>query len=194
MTPATRHEATYRDATSDDIATLLALIGELAEYERLSHEAVATRADLHDSLFGATPRAHALLAERDGMTAGMAVFFFSFSTFTGRPSLYVEDVFVRSAHRGQGIGRGFFRRLAVRAVTERCGRMEWSVLDWNQPALDFYRALGAEPRAGWTTMRLVGDGLAKLADSGSGLPLRCPSGNPDGSSKPLAAAPDPPPA
>ncbi len=163
--------ATFRDATPADVPVLLALIAELAGYERLAHEAVASAADLHDSLFGAVPRAHALLAERDGAAAGMAVFFFSFSTFTGRPSLYVEDVFVRPAFRGQGIGRGFFRRLAARAVDERCGRMEWSVLDWNRPALDFYRALGAEPRAGWTTMRLVGVGLAEIAGSRAGL---CP--------------------
>ncbi len=171
MTPVSRDEATYRDATPDDVPALLALIGELAAYERLSHEAVASHADLHDSLFGATPRAHAMLAEQGGAVAGMAVFFFSFSTFTGRSSLYLEDVFVRPAHRGQGIGRGFFRRLAGRAVAERCGRMEWSVLDWNEPALAFYRALGAEPRAGWTTMRLVGDGLAGVAGSKAGL---CP--------------------
>ena len=163
MTPAT-----YRDATPADVPALLALIAELADYERLSHEAVATPADLHDSLFGATPRAHAMLAEQGGAVCGMAVFFFSFSTFTGRPSLYLEDVFVRPAHRGQGIGRGFFRRLAARAVEERCGRMEWSVLDWNEPALAFYRALGAEPRAGWTTMRLVGEGLARVAEASLG--------------------------
>ena len=166
MTPAI-----YRDATPDDVSALLALIAELAAYERLSREAVATHADLHESLFGPTPRAHALLAEQGGAVAGMAVFFFSFSTFTGRPSLYVEDVFVRPEHRGKGVGRGFFQRLAARAVAERCGRMEWSVLDWNEPALEFYRALGAEPRAGWTTMRLVGDGLAKVAGSKAGL---CP--------------------
>ncbi len=162
---------TFRDATPADVPVLLALIAELAEYERLAHEAVASAADLHDSLFGAVPRAHALLAELGGTVAGMAVFFYSFSTFTGRPSLYVEDVFVRPAFRGRGIGRGFFQRLAARAVNERCGRMEWSVLDWNQPALDFYRALGAEPRAGWTTLRLVGDGLAQVAGSKAGL---CP--------------------
>ena len=171
MTPAPHDPASYRDATPDDVPALLALIAELAEYERLGHEAVAGHADLHDSLFGATPRAHAVLAERGGAVAGMAVFFFSFSTFTGRPSLYVEDVFVRPAHRGQGVGRGFFRRLAARAVAERCGRMEWSVLDWNESALAFYRGLGAEPRAGWTTMRLVGEGLAELAGSKAGL---CP--------------------
>ncbi len=171
MTAALCHEAIFRDATAGDIPVLLDLIAELAAYERLSDEAVATHADLHDSLFGPAPRARALLAERDGEVAGMAVFFFSFSTFTGRPSLYLEDVFVRPAHRGQGIGRAFFRLLAQRAVAERCGRMEWSVLDWNQPALDFYHALGAEPRAGWTTMRLVGDGLARVAGSKAGL---CP--------------------
>ena len=171
MTDAPRHGATFRDATALDIPALLALIAELAEYERLSHEAVATPADLCHSLFGPTPRAHALLAEAGGAAVGMAVFFFSFSTFTGRPSLYLEDVFVRPAHRGQGIGRGFFQRLAERAIAERCGRMEWSVLDWNRPALDFYRALGAEPRAGWTTMRLVGEGLARAAASKAGL---CP--------------------
>ena len=179
MSAATRHGATFRDATPDDIETLLSLIAELAAYERLSREAVATRADLHDSLFGSTPRAHALLAESGGAAVGMAVFFFSFSTFTGRPSLYLEDVFVRPAHRGQGIGRAFFGLLARRAVAERCGRMEWSVLDWNQPALDFYRALGAEPRAGWTTMRLVGEGLARVAGSKAGL---CP--DPPGASRP----------
>ncbi len=157
--------ATFRDAAPADVPVLLDLVAELAAFERLAHEAVATADDLHESLFGPVPRAHAMLAETGGTVAGMAIFFFSFSTFTGCPSLYLEDVFVRPAHRGQGIGRGFFRSLAQRALAERCGRMEWSVLDWNQPALDFYRALGAEPRAGWTTMRLVGPAIAAVAET-----------------------------
>ncbi len=172
-------DVSLRDATPADVPVLLALIAELAAYERLPHEAVATGADLRHSLFGPTPRAHALLADHAGGSVAMAIYFFSFSTFTGRPSLHVEDIYVRPAHRGAGIGRAFFRHLAQCAVAARCGRMEWSVLDWNEPALQFYRSLGAEARSGWTTMRLTGDGFAAVA---AGKPGLCP--DPPGASRP----------
>lgn len=152
-----------RDAGAADIPALLRLIRGLAEYERLADRAVATPAALRAHMFGAVPRAHALLAEAHGEAVGLALYFFSFSTFTGRPSLYVEDVFVQPGHRGRGIGRAFFRVLAARAVAADCARMDWSVLDWNTDAQAFYRGLGARPLDEWTGFRLDGEALASLA-------------------------------
>jgi GNAT superfamily N-acetyltransferase len=154
---------TLRDATPDDLPLVVRFVRALAEYERLEHEAVGTEEDFRRALFGNPPRAHALFAELDGAPAGFAVWFYSFSTFLARPSLHVEDVFVEPAHRGRGIGRAIFRGLARRAVAEGCGRMEWSVLDWNAPAIGFYRSIGARPREGWTVQRLSGPALAALA-------------------------------
>jgi GNAT superfamily N-acetyltransferase len=155
-----------RDAAPGDIPTLLALIHRLAVYERLADRAVATPDLLARHLFGATPRAAAMLAERDGDTVGFALWFFSYSTFTGRPSLYIEDVFVDERARGQGIGRRLFADLARRALEADCARLEWSVLDWNAPAIAFYRGLGAAALDDWTVQRLTGAALERLAAEG----------------------------
>lgn len=152
-----------RDAGEADLPLVVRYVRALAEYERLADQAVATEAEFRRFLFGEPRRAEALIAEADGAPAGFAVWFYSFSTFLGRPSLYVEDVFVEPAARGRGIGRAIFRDLARRALAAGCGRMEWSVLDWNAPSIAFYRTLGAEPRRGWTTQRLTGDALSALA-------------------------------
>jgi len=153
-----------RDARPDDIEFILAYIRELAEFERLTHECVADPTILQRFLFE-QPRAHAIMAEWDGKPAGFALYFYNFSTFVGRPGLYLEDLFVRPAFRRNGIAKTIFRHLAAKAVTEGCGRMEWSVLDWNESAIAFYRALGATPLDEWTVQRLTGEALARLAQS-----------------------------
>ncbi len=152
-----------RDARPGDEVVLLGLVRALAEYEKLLHEVHATPDLLRAALFGDAPCAEALLAERAGEPVGFAVWFHTFSTFTGAPSLYVEDVFVTPAVRGQGIGRAIFSDLARRAVARGCERMDWSVLDWNAPAIAFYQRIGAVPVRGWTVQRLTGAALAKLA-------------------------------
>jgi GNAT superfamily N-acetyltransferase len=162
VTPAFR----LRDARPDDAPDIARLVHSLAEFEKLADEAVATADDFRAQLFGATPRARAMIAEVAGATVGLAIWFYSFNTFTGRPGLYVEDVFVEPAHRGLGIGRALFAAMAQRAVQAGCARMEWSVLDWNETALRFYRKLGAKPMDEWTVQRLAGTALAKLAEAG----------------------------
>jgi GNAT superfamily N-acetyltransferase len=156
-----------RPATLEDVPQLLTFIRELAEYERLSHEVVATVDDLSRSLFGREPCAHALLAFADSAPVGFAVYFYNFSTFLGRPGLYLEDLFVRPAVRGLGIGRALLARLARLAIERGCGRLEWAVLDWNESAIRFYRKLGAKPNDDWTTYRLSGEGLSDLAREGN---------------------------
>lgn len=152
-----------RDATEADCGLVLRFVRALAEYERLLHEVQATEQDFHRLLFGTPARAAALIAEQAGTPAGFALWFYSVSTFDGAPKLYVEDVFVEPAARGQGIGRAIFADLARRALAAGCTRMEWSVLDWNAPSIAFYRSLGATPRDGWTLQRLSGPALAALA-------------------------------
>jgi len=154
-----------RSAVEADVPALLAFIRELAEYEKLGHEAAATEGSLRDSLFGERKAAEALIGEWDGQPVASAVFFHNFSTFTGRRGLYLEDLYVKPGMRGKGIGRGLLAYLAKLAVERGCGRMEWSVLDWNEPALRFYRAIGAAPMTGWTVQRLAGKALTSLADS-----------------------------
>ena len=154
---------TIRAAQAADVPTLLELIRALAEYERLAHQVVATPELLTESLFGERPAAEAVLAELDGQAAGFAVYFTSFSTFVGRPGLYLEDLFVRPSLRRQGVGRALFLHLARLAVERKYGRFEWSVLDWNQPAIAFYRSLGAVPLVEWTVFRLSGDALLHAA-------------------------------
>lgn len=161
----TRTAVSFRDATAADLPIVMHFVQALAEYEGLLHEVVATEADFRSSLFDEPRRAHALFAERDARPVGFAVWYFSFSTFVGRPSLYVEDVFVDPAHRNAGIGRAIFRHLARRALEAGCGRMEWAVLDWNAPSIAFYRSLGAQTREGWTMQRLSGRVLEALAAS-----------------------------
>jgi GNAT superfamily N-acetyltransferase len=155
-----------RPATEADVPTLLALIRGIAEYERLSHEVEATEALLREHGFGARPVYEAILAEREGHAVGFALYFFTFSTFTGRPTLYLEDLFVRPEERRTGIGRLLLRRLARIAVERRCGRMEWSVLDWNTPARDFYFKLGARAMDEWTVFRMTPEAFERLAREG----------------------------
>jgi GNAT superfamily N-acetyltransferase len=141
-----------RPAAPTDVAEIGALIRELAVYEQLEHEAVATHEDLHRWLFGPDPRAQVTIAELDGEVAGMALWFWTFSTFLGRPGIWLEDLFVRPAARGHGLGRALLEDLFDRSP----GRVEWAVLDWNEPAIAFYRSLGAEPVDGWTRYRRTG--------------------------------------
>ena len=154
-------------ASLADVPAILGLIRELAEYERLSHEVVATEEGIRESLFGERPRAEALLARVEGQVAGFALFFHNYSTFLARPGLYLEDLFVRPHFRGRGIGRALLARLACIAVERGCGRFEWAVLDWNADAIGFYESLGAQRRDEWTVYRLTGDALEKLAAADS---------------------------
>jgi GNAT superfamily N-acetyltransferase len=155
---------TIREASESDVAVILQLIRELAEYERLSHSVVATEAGLRETLFGRRPFAEALVAESGPDVIGFALFFHNYSTFLGQPGLYLEDLFVRPAYRGRGAGTALFRRLARLALDRGCGRLEWAVLNWNEPALKFYRRVGAVPMDDWTVQRLTGEALARLAD------------------------------
>jgi GNAT superfamily N-acetyltransferase len=152
-----------RAAAPADVPLLLELIRALAEYEKLSHQVVATEELLTETLFGPRPVAEAIIGELDGAPAGFAIFFQSYSTFLARRGLYLEDLFVRPALRGRGVGRALFVHLAQLAVARGCGRFEWSVLDWNQPAIGFYKSLGAEPMSEWTVFRLTGEALVKAA-------------------------------
>ena len=156
-----------RPAVVADVPTILQLIRGLAEYERLLDECVATEEQLRETLFGARPQAEVVIAAWEGEPAGFALFFHNYSTFLARHGLYLEDLFVLPAHRGHGIGRALLVHLARVAMERECGRFEWSVLDWNAPAIAFYRALGAEPMDDWTTMRVTGARLAALANAGS---------------------------
>jgi GNAT superfamily N-acetyltransferase len=159
-----------RPATIDDVPTIARLIRALAEYEQLAHAVALDDALLGEHLFGPRPFAEVLLAEEDGVVVGFALFFHTYSTFLGRPTLYLEDLFVEPAHRGKGHGKALLGALARLAVERDCGRLEWSVLDWNEPAIAFYRALGAVPVQGWTAYRLTGEALAKVAISGQHNP------------------------
>ncbi len=156
---------TLRDATPADCNDIARLVRALAEYEKLAAEAQASGADFHAQLFGPHPAAHAMVAESKGRIVGIAIWFYNFSTFVCRRGLYVEDVFVEPEHHGAGIGRAFFRALAQRAKQDGCQRMEWSVLDWNEPAIAFYSAMGAIGMHDWTIQRLTTDGIARLAES-----------------------------
>jgi GNAT superfamily N-acetyltransferase len=155
-----------RTATDGDVPVLLSLIRELAEYERLLHQVVATEEGLRESLFGPRPCAEAVLACRGEVPLGFALFFHTYSTFLGRPGLYLEDLYVRPEARRLGIGRRLLTHLAGVAKERGCGRLEWSVLDWNEPAIRFYRSLGAVPMDEWTVFRVTGESLERLADEG----------------------------
>lgn len=154
-----------RPAQPGDEPLILRFIRGLAEYEKLAHECIATEADLTRSLFGAQPDAEVILAFADGAPAGFALFFHNYSTFLARRGLYLEDLFVLPEYRGQGIGLALLRELARLAVERQCGRMEWSVLTWNEPAIGFYEKLGARAMDGWKVYRLTGDSLEKVAAS-----------------------------
>jgi GNAT superfamily N-acetyltransferase len=152
-------------ATPADVPIIHSLILELAAFERLLHEAKATEAQLRDGLFGSRPSAEVVIARRGDEAIGFALFFHNYSTFVGKPGLYLEDLYVRQQYRGQGCGEALLRHLAKLALERGCGRFEWSVLDWNQRAIDFYKALGAQPMAEWTIFRVSGDALTKLGSS-----------------------------
>ena len=157
---------TLRLATADDTALILEFIEGLAEYEKLAHEVVADEDRLRETLFGDRPAAEVVLAEIDGEPAGFALFFHNFSTFLARRGLYLEDLYVKPEVRGHGIGRRLLSRLAEIALERGCGRFEWSVLDWNEPANRVYETLGAKALDGWTVFRVTGDALASLAREG----------------------------
>ena len=152
-----------RDAVPADVPLIASLIRELAEYEKLGDQVQPNEAKLADHLFGDRPYCECLIAEDAAGPVGFALFFYSYSTFGVCPKLYLEDLFVRPAARGAGHGRQLLEALARRAVERGCGRMEWNVLDWNEPAIGFYRRLGAGPVGGWTVYQLTGEALAKLA-------------------------------
>jgi GNAT superfamily N-acetyltransferase len=150
-------------ATEGDVPLIVQLIRELAEYERAPHEAVATVEGMTEALFGEIPQAEVLIAHFDDEPAGFALFFYNFSTWTGKRGIYLEDVFVRPDMRRHGIGAALFRALARIAVARDCPRLEWAVLNWNELAINFYRKIGATAKDDWTTFRLSGETLQKLA-------------------------------
>jgi len=154
---------TIRSAGPGDGALVLDFIRELAEYERLSHEVRATGETIETTLFGVRPAAEVVMAEWDGQPAGFALFFPTYSTFLAKAGIWLEDLYVRQEFRGRGIGKRLLSHLAMLALERDCGRLEWAVLDWNQPAIDFYSCLGAEAQDQWTTWRLVGENLKDLA-------------------------------
>ena len=152
-----------RHAKVEDCQTILSFIVELAIYEKLEHEVVATTATLEETLFGPTRYAQCIIAEYQSKPVGYALFFNNFSTFTGRPGIYLEDLYVQPKMRGKGFGKNLLAYLAKLAVNSNFTRVEWSVLDWNKPAIDFYRSIGAQPMEGWTAQRLDGDQLQAFA-------------------------------
>jgi len=152
-----------RAATLDDVPAIAAMVRELAEYEHLSHEVVLDEAMLREHLFGARPYAEVLIAEENAQTVGFALFFHNYSTFLGKPGIYLEDLFVRPAFRKQGHGKQLLKGVAKLALERGCGRLEWSVLDWNAPSIAFYQSLGARAMDEWTIYRVVGEGLERLA-------------------------------
>ena len=151
-------------ATPADVPAVLSFIRELAEYEKLLDRVVATEERLRETLFGPRPYAEVLIGRLDGRAVGYALFFHSYSTFLARPGVYLEDVYVQPAVRGRGVGKALLREVARVARARNCGRIEWSVLDWNKPSIEFYLSLGAQPMDEWTTYRMDGDAIAKLAE------------------------------
>jgi GNAT superfamily N-acetyltransferase len=156
-----------RSAVPDDLTLIAQFIRDLAEYERLAHEVRFDEVVLGERLFGPRPYAEVLIGEIDGEPQGFALFFHNFSTFEGRPGIYLEDLFVRPEARGSGLGKTLLQRLATLAVERDCARLEWAVLDWNDPAIDFYKNLGARPMDEWTIFRVDGAALGALAKAGS---------------------------
>ena len=173
---------TIRTATEADIPQILNFIRALATYERAPDAVTATEEDLAQHGFGPHPYYQCLIAEHDGRAAGFAFFFFDYSTWLGRPGIYLEDIFVYPELRGRGIGKALLQRVAAIALEKGCARLKWEVLDWNTPAIDFYRALGAEFMDAWRTARLTGDALEQLAGAGA------PSGAITGAAPAMRAA------
>ena len=161
---STHTPITLRPAEPTDAALITTLIRELAEYEKLLHECHATADNIRQSLFGGNPHAECVIAELHGAAAGFALFFHNYSTFLAKPGLYLEDLFVRPAARGHGVGKALLAHLAQLAMDRGCGRFEWSVLDWNASAIAFYESLGAKAQTEWTIYRMTGDALTQLAD------------------------------
>ena len=159
----TKESITIRPATEHDVPLILELIQGLADYEKLRHEVVATESALRETLFGSQHFAEVLIGEWQGDPVGFALFFHNYSTFLARPGIYLEDLYVRPQMRGHGVGRALLSHLAAIAVERDCGRLEWSVLDWNEPAIGFYRAIGAGPMDEWTVQRLDGEALQAFA-------------------------------
>jgi GNAT superfamily N-acetyltransferase len=157
-------QTTIRTATAADVPQILAFIRALAAYEREPDAVTATEEGLLEHGFGSNPFYSCLIAECDGMSAGFALFFFNYSTWMGRPGLYLEDLFVEPKLRGLGIGKALLQRVAAIAVEKNCPRLQWEVLDWNAPAIEFYRAMGAEFLDTWRNVRITGEALARLAD------------------------------
>jgi GNAT superfamily N-acetyltransferase len=153
-----------RPAQPSDVTHIYAMIVELAVFEKLEHLVVATEAMLHDGLFGARPSCEAIIGEENGKVVAFALFFHNFSTFLTRKGLYLEDLYVLQSHRGKGYGTQMLKRLAQIAVERQCGRFEWSVLDWNEPAIQFYKAMGADILPDWRICRVTGDTLTALAE------------------------------
>ncbi|KVD77854.1 GCN5 family acetyltransferase [Burkholderia sp. ABCPW 14] len=164
MSATANETISIRAAAPADVSAMLSLMRELAAFEKLTHLFVATETDLADALFGARPSAEALVAVHGGAIVGYALYFHNYSTFIGRRGLYLEDLYVQPSQRGAGLGARLLRRLAAIAVERRCGRFEWTVLDWNQPAIDFYRKMGADVLSDWRVVRVTGDALAQLAN------------------------------
>jgi len=154
-----------RSAAEADVPLILQFIRDLAEYERLSHKVVATEEKLRRSLFGSPRFAEVIVGEEDGAPVGFALFFHNYSTFLAQPGIYLEDLFVKPDARGRGYGKALLARLAQLARERRCGRVEWAVLNWNAPSIDFYKALGAAPMDEWTVFRLTGEALETLANA-----------------------------
>jgi GNAT superfamily N-acetyltransferase len=154
-----------REARPSDAPQILAFITELAEYERARHEVIASVVDIERSLFSEGATAHGLICLREGQPVGFAVFFFSYSTWLGRNGLYLEDLYVTPEQRGTGAGKKLLRHLARIACANDCGRLEWSVLDWNEPAINFYKSIGAQPQDEWVRYRMDGDVLRHFAES-----------------------------
>ncbi len=152
-----------RSATAADVGKILRFIQDLAEYEKLRHACVATEAFLQETLFGARPYAEVVFACEDGVEVGFALFFHNFSTFLAQPGIYLEDLFVDPSKRGRGYGKKLLQHLARLAVERNCGRVEWAVLNWNQPSIDFYKSLGAKAQDEWQVYRLTGEALSALA-------------------------------
>jgi GNAT superfamily N-acetyltransferase len=167
MSTHVTEEITIRPAAEHEVPQVLAFIRELALYERLEAQVVATEAGLTAALFGPRPYAEVIFACLGEQPVGFALFFHNFSTFLGKPGIYLEDLFVRPAVRGMGIGRHLLAWLARATLERGCGRLEWAVLDWNEPSIGFYRSLGAVAQDDWTTFRLTGAALARLGASGS---------------------------
>lgn len=157
-------EVRVRPATAGDVGLICQLVRDLAAYERSPESAVATEAMIHESLFGVKPACEALVGEVDGVAQGIAVFFHNYSTWTGRRGVYLEDLFVRPAARGAGLGKALLREVARITVARGCPRMDWLVIDWNEPAIGFYKALGARALSDWTIFRLEGEALARLVE------------------------------